>query len=103
MNFDAKKILVTGGSRGIGLAISTAFASAGASVAIIYRANDAAAAAALAQLPGAGHSIHRADIADPEHVRLIVDAAAEKLGGLDIVINNAGIGNYHPIDSTTYQ
>ena len=103
VNFDAKKVLVTGGSRGIGLAISMAFASAGARVAIIYRANGAAAAAALAQLPGAGHSIHRADIADPEQVRLAVDAAVEKLGGLDIVINNAGIGDYHPIDSTTYQ
>ena len=45
VNFDAKKVLVTGGSRGIGLAISTAFAAAGASVAIVYRANDSAAAA----------------------------------------------------------
>ena len=80
MNFEAKKVLVTGGSRGIGLAISKAFASAGARVAIIYRANDAAAAAALAQLPGAGHSIHRADIADPEQVRLAVDAAATQRG-----------------------
>ena len=103
MDFTAKKVLVTGGSRGIGLAISTAFAAAGANVAIVYRANDSAAAAALAQLPGAGHSIHRADIADPEQVRLIVDAAAKKLGGLDIVVNNAGIGDYHPIDSATYQ
>ena len=103
MDFTAKKVLVTGGSRGIGLAISTAFAAAGANVAIVYRANDSAAAAALAQLPGAGHSIHRADISDPEQVRLVVDAAAKELGGLDIVVNNAGIGDYHPIDSTTYR
>ncbi|MBT4781226.1 MAG: SDR family NAD(P)-dependent oxidoreductase, partial [Gammaproteobacteria bacterium] len=40
MDFTAKKVLVTGGSRGIGLAISTAFAAAGANVAIVYRAND---------------------------------------------------------------
>lgn len=103
MDFTDKRILVTGGSRGIGLAISRAFAERGARIAIVYRSNEGAAEAALGQLAGEGHSLHRADIADPEQVRLLVDEVAESLGGLDVVVNNAGIGLYHPIDTTSYQ
>ena len=103
MDFTDKRILVTGGSRGIGLAISRAFAERGARIAIVYRSNEGAAEAALGQLAGEGHSLHRADIADPEQVRLLVDEVAESLGGLDVVVNNAGIGVYHPIDTTSYQ
>ena len=103
MDFTDKKILVTGGSRGIGLAISRAFAERGARIAIVYRSNEEAAEAALGQLAGEGHRLHRADIADPEQVRLLVDEVAESLGGLDVVVNNAGIGVYHPIDTTSYQ
>jgi 3-oxoacyl-[acyl-carrier protein] reductase len=103
VDFTDKKILVTGGSRGIGLAISRAFAERGARIAIVYRSNEEAAEAALGQLAGEGHRLHRADIADPEQVRLLVDEVAESLGGLDVVVNNAGIGVYHPIDTTSYQ
>ena len=103
MDFTDKKILVTGGSRGIGLAISRAFAERGARIAIVYRSNEEAAEAALGQLAGEGHRLHRADIADPEQVRLLVDEAAESLGGPDVGVNNAGIGVYHPIDTTSYQ
>lgn len=103
MDFTDRKVLVTGGSRGIGLAISRAFAERGARIAIVYRSNEEAAEAALGQLAGEGHSLHRADIADPEQVRLLVDEVAESLGGLDVVVNNAGIGLDHPIDTTSYQ
>lgn len=102
MKFTNKKVLVTGGSRGIGLAISKAFAARGARVAIVYRSNEEAAMKALAALDGEGHSLHCADLADAEQVRLAVEEALESLGGIDIVVNNAGIGIYHPIESTTY-
>lgn len=109
MNFAGKRVVVTGGTRGIGLAISKAFAAGGACVAMVYRSNDDAAQAALALLEASGggaagkHSLHCADVADPEQVRLVIDEAALALGGLDIVVNNAGIGIYHPIDSTNYE
>ena len=109
MEFEDKKVLVTGGSRGIGLAIASAFARQGARVAVVYRSNDEAAEAALSRLnkesnrSEAGHSLHRADVADAEQVRLVVDEAAAALGGLDVLVNNAGIGIYHPIETTNYQ
>lgn len=103
MNFEGKKVLVTGGTRGIGLAISQAFAAQGALVAAAYHSNDAAAAKALAQLEGAGHCVHKADVADPEAVERLVSSASQSLGGLDIVVNNAGIGIYHPIATTSYE
>lgn len=103
MSFEGKKVLVTGGTRGIGLAISQAFAAQGALVAVAYHINDAAAAKALAQLEGKGHSVHKADVADPEAVERLVSSASQSLGGLDIVVNNAGIGIYHPIATTSYE
>lgn len=108
LNFAGKRVVVTGGTRGIGLAISKAFAAGGACVAMVYRSNDDAAQAALTQLEASGggaekHSLHCADVADPEQVRLVIDEAALALGGLDIVVNNAGIGIYHPIESTNYE
>ncbi len=102
MRFDNQKVLVTGGSRGIGRAIALAFAGAGAKVAIVYRGNTAAAEAALAQLPGEGHIALAADVADPDAVQSAVDDVAEHLGGIDVLVNNAGIGIYHRIAEVSY-
>lgn len=102
MNFEGKNVLVTGGTRGIGRAVSEAFASAGARVAMVYRGREADARATLSALPGRGHVILQGDLADPEAVQRLVAEAITTLGGLDILVNNAGIGIYHPIDSTTY-
>ena len=44
-----------------------------------------------------------ADLADPDAVRQMVDAAAEALGGIDVLVNNAGIFEPHPITETTYE
>ena len=103
MNFDNQKVLVTGGSRGIGKAVSLAFARAGATIAIIYRENKAAAQATLAQLPGSGHLAVAADVADPATVETGVAEALAGLGKIDILVNNAGIGIYHPIADVSYQ
>ncbi len=84
-----RKILVTGSSRGIGRAIAQAFAGAGDSVAIHHRDSPDLAAAVLAELPGDGHVIVQADIADPAAVRTMVDEAAGRLHGLDVLVNNA--------------
>ncbi|NQV69295.1 MAG: SDR family oxidoreductase [Pseudohongiella sp.] len=103
MDFTNKTVLVTGGSRGIGKAIAIAFANKGARVAILYRANKQAAEATLAELPGDKHITLQADVADAQQVKSAVDKVVAEFGRLDIVVNNAGIGIYHPIELTNYQ
>ena len=99
----ARAILVTGASRGIGAAIAEAFASQGDRVAIHYRAEAQAAGAVRDRLPGTGHLTVQADLADAEAVRHMVDAAAAGLGGLDVLVNNAGIYEPHPITDVSYE
>jgi len=95
-------VLVTGGSRGIGRAIAEAFAKLGDRVAIHHRDSAALAAQVVAGLPGGGHTVVQADLADAEAVRRAVDAACETLGGLDVLVNNAGIFTPHPITEVSY-
>ena len=80
---DGLAALVTGGASGIGLATARLLAARGARVAVLDR--DAA------DLPPPLHAV-RADVADERQVAHAVAAAVEHLGGLDIVVNNAGIG-----------
>ncbi len=100
--FHDRKVLITGGSRGIGEAIAVAFAEHGARVAINYRSNKKAAASCVRKLAGKGHIALQADIADPAQAASLVENAVEALGGLDIVVNNAGIYLSHPIASVTF-
>jgi 3-oxoacyl-[acyl-carrier protein] reductase len=97
-----RAVLVTGGSRGIGRAIAEAFAKVGDRVAVHHRDSAALAAEVVAALPGSGHTVVQADLADPEAVRQAVDAACETLGGLDVLVNNAGIFTPHPITEVSY-
>jgi len=97
-----RAILVTGASRGIGAAVAREFAAAGDRVAVHYGASRDAAEEVAASLAGDGHVVVGADLADPEAVRAMVTAAAEGLGGLDVLVNNAGVFTPHPITETTY-
>jgi NAD(P)-dependent dehydrogenase (short-subunit alcohol dehydrogenase family) len=97
-----RKILVTGSSRGIGRAVALAFARAGDSVAIHHRNSPDLAAAVLAELTGNGHVIVQADIADPDAVRVMVDDAAARLGGLDVLVNNAASYGRSPLPVTEF-
>jgi 3-oxoacyl-[acyl-carrier protein] reductase len=98
-----RAVLVTGGSRGIGAAVARAFAEAGDRVAVHHGRNAEKARAVAAALPGDGHAVVGADLADPDAVRAMVDEAAERLGGVDVLVNNAGIFAPHPITETTYE
>ncbi|WP_062436005.1 SDR family NAD(P)-dependent oxidoreductase [Herbidospora daliensis] len=79
--FEGLKALVTGGGQGIGLAIATLLAERGARVACLDL-----------NPPGDPFVGVKADVSDDASVRAAVESAAEQLGGLDIVVNNAGIG-----------
>jgi 3-oxoacyl-[acyl-carrier protein] reductase len=98
-----RAVLVTGASRGIGRAVAQAFAGQGDRVAVHHRDSAALAEEVRAGLPGDGHTVVRADLADPEAVRLMVDQAAADLGGLDVLVNNAGIYVWHPITEVSYE
>jgi len=99
-----RKILVTGSSRGIGRAVAEAFARAGDSVAIHHRGSPDLAATVLAGLPGDGHVIVQADIADPAAVEVMVNDAAARLGGIDVLVNNAASYGRagHPVAEVSY-
>jgi NAD(P)-dependent dehydrogenase (short-subunit alcohol dehydrogenase family) len=98
-----RAVLVTGGSRGIGAAIARAFAGNGDRVAVHYSASRDKAEQVASHLEGDGHTIVGADLRDPDAVRAMVDEAAAKLGGVDVLVNNAGIFEPHPIDGTSYE
>ena len=102
MNFDGKIVLVTGASRGIGRAVALEFAKRNARVAVNYHSNQAAAEETLAALPGTGHMLAQADIADPNAVQRMVQSVIDQMGGLDILVNNAGVYTDHPIDVVDY-
>jgi NAD(P)-dependent dehydrogenase (short-subunit alcohol dehydrogenase family) len=95
-------VLVTGASRGIGRAIARAFAEQGDRVAVHWSTSRERAEQVLAQLPGAGHVLVQADIADPEAVGAMVDDAARLLGRLDVLVNNAGVFTAHPPLETSW-
>jgi 3-oxoacyl-[acyl-carrier protein] reductase len=98
-----RAVLVTGAARGIGRAVAEAFAQQGDRVAVHHGHSAELATAVLAGLAGRGHTVVQADLADPQAVRQMVDQAASALGGLDVLVNNAGIFTSHPITGTSYE
>lgn len=94
-----KRALVTGASRGIGAAIALALAQKGADVAITYEKSAERAADLVKSIEALGRRgfAIQADSADAAAVKRSVQDAAEKLGGLDILINNAGIARGGPV------
>jgi 3-oxoacyl-[acyl-carrier protein] reductase len=103
MSDTSRAVLVTGASRGIGAAIAQEFAAAGDRVAVHFGSARAAAQQVHESLPGDGHVLVGADLRDPAAVRAMVDGAADGLGGIDVLVNNAGIFVAHPITSVSYE
>lgn len=83
-----KRVLVTGGSRGIGRAVVEAFAANGCKVTFIYEKNDIAAESTEME---SGALAIKCDISDPDAVSATVERAADIMGGIDILVNNAAI------------
>lgn len=90
ISFTGRRVVVAGGSRGIGRSIALGFAAAGANVSICARGTERLGQTAD-ELRGLGATVHEAacDLADGESVIAYVEAAAAALGGIDILINNA--------------
>ncbi|MFC4148484.1 SDR family NAD(P)-dependent oxidoreductase [Micromonospora mangrovi] len=87
-----RRALVSGGTKGIGRGIVLAMARAGADVVTCHRADDDSAVslrAELAELPGRHHVV-RADVSQPAEARRLLDECASTLGGLEVLVNNAG-------------
>jgi 3-oxoacyl-[acyl-carrier protein] reductase len=95
--------LVTGAGSGMGAATATVFAQEGAHVAVTDR--DAASAGAVAEaLTSQGFSAHAwaLDVTNPVRIGQVIEEIAERFGGLDIVINNAGVSGFAAVDSDSY-
>lgn len=93
MTFSDKIIVVTGGTRGIGRAVSLAFAAAGAQVFAAYLSNQSSADEILALAEGLAGSITpiRADVSSSEGAQLLINQASRASGHIDVLVNNAGI------------
>ena len=104
MNASPQKVaLVTGAARGIGKAIALALAEAGADVAVNYRAREADALAVADAVRDFGRRTMtvRADVSDSSAVKSMVEAIADELGGVDVLVNNAGVAIRRGLDDLT--
>ena len=93
MKLEGKKAIVTGGSRGIGRAIALMYAKEGADVLVNYHSNDAAAKDTVAEIEKLGRKgiAVAADVANYKSAQDMVEECVKQLGGVDIVVNNAGV------------
>lgn len=100
----AKRVaLVTGGSRGIGRAISVSLADAGASVAVNFREKAAEAEAVAGEIRGRGGmaAAVQADVSRADEVGRMIATVERELGPVDVLVNNAGIGLVRSVDELT--
>jgi len=102
-DLSGKVVLISGGSRGLGLAMATAFAEKGCDVAICGRDDKSLARAAETLAPfGTQVWTRKCDVADPDQVREMVAEATEVFGRIDILVNNAGIIQVGPLESMSF-
>ncbi|KAJ5602093.1 hypothetical protein N7510_011627 [Penicillium lagena] len=98
-----KVVAITGGGRGIGLAVATAYAEAGAKVAILYRTTTTASKTAeeLASKHHTQARAYQADVTVPKEISTAIDQIVKDFGKLDVIVANAGICSEHAAEEYT--
>jgi 3-oxoacyl-[acyl-carrier protein] reductase len=107
MKLEGKNAVVTGGGRGVGRAISLAYAKEGANVVVNYAGNEKAANEVVEMIKGMGRKAVavKGDVGNEADAKRIVEACVENFGSIQIVVNNAGVskpGMLHKLDVATW-
>jgi 3-oxoacyl-[acyl-carrier protein] reductase len=97
------RALITGGSSGIGAATARRLAADGFTVAVHYNSGRDRAESVVSELAGTGHCVAGGDLTDPAAVRSVMDTAVDRLGGVDVLVNNAGSYDEHDVTSIDYE
>jgi len=102
-NLQGKVALVTGASKGIGAAIARELAARGAAVAVNYSGSKAAAEKLVAEITGQGGKAIavQANVSEPASIQPLIDTVATQLGPIDVLVNNAGIYEFGPLEAIT--
>jgi 3-oxoacyl-[acyl-carrier protein] reductase len=102
-NLQGKVALVTGASKGIGAAIARELASRGAAVAVNYSGSKAGAEKVVADIEAAGGKAIavQANLADPDAIGPLIQTVVDKLGPISILVNNAGVYEFAPVEGIT--
>lgn len=103
MRFTGQTVIVTGAAGGIGLATATRFAQEGANLMLVGRHGDTLARAQQHLQAGGAHEVYCCvcDVCDEAQVKDSVDAAISRYGRLDVVVNNAGVMTFKPLQDQT--
>jgi 3-oxoacyl-[acyl-carrier protein] reductase len=99
----APVVLVTGASGGIGRAAAIECARRGARIAVHFNANRDEADETLSALSGADHAVFQSDITQPDAVQKLCDEVVGEMGGIDVLVNNAGISRRHTFTEMDYE
>jgi len=102
-DFSNKVVMVTGASRGIGQEVARQFAERGAGVVVHFHKNREAAQQTLASLAGTSHVMVQGDLADATAVGRMAQTAVSEMGKIDVLVNNAGIYEFHPVAETSFE
>ncbi|MGC1461954.1 MAG: glucose 1-dehydrogenase [Terracidiphilus sp.] len=104
-NLKGKVALVTGASKGIGAAIALELANRGAAVAVNYSGSKAAAEKVVAEIKAAGGRAIaiQANLSDPDSIGPLVAKTVKELGPIDVLVNNAGVYDFTPIEAVTVE
>ena len=102
-DFSGQVVMVTGASRGIGREIAHRFADSGARVVVHFHKNSQAAEQTLANLSGNSHMMVSADLSDVDAIGSMAEKALKEMGKIDVLVNNAGVYEFHPAATTAFE